>query len=112
LPRYHAALQRVADERKLAEILLEAGDAPPDSNGKVYRRSADGHNRERARGIPIVGRVSGGGAVPGADPVAALLQKEAHGRRRRRATGPSVTVVCQAAVAARLESAPRDEAPG
>jgi hypothetical protein len=35
---------------------LEIADAPPDSNGKVYRRSADGHNHARRRGLPIISK--------------------------------------------------------
>ncbi len=62
------------DEKKLAAIFLESGDVEHEA-GMPLRRSADGHNRERARGIPIVGRVGGGGASPGTDPVAALLRK-------------------------------------
>jgi hypothetical protein len=83
LPRFYASLERMKDQRKLGAILLEADAEPhPDSNGRVYRRSADGHNRGRARGIPIVGRVGGGGASPGTDPLAALLRKEARGELR------------------------------
>ena len=81
LPRFDAAMQKLEDERKLAAILLEAGDAPPDSNGKVYRRSADGHNSDRRRGLPVISKgVSG--TSPGTDPVAALLAKEARGELR------------------------------
>ncbi len=82
LPRFEAELERIADARKLAEILLEAEPAPPDhSNGKVYRRSADGHNRDRRRGLPMVSR-GVGGASPGTDPLSALLAKEARGKLR------------------------------
>lgn len=84
LPRFYRRQQELDDARKLSRILLEADvEAHPDSNGRVYRKSADGHNRDRARGIPIVGRVSGGGASPGTDPVAALLRKEARGELLR-----------------------------
>lgn len=80
LPRFTASLERIADERKLGRLLLEAdAETHPDSNGRVYRRSADGHNRQRARGIPIVGRVGRGGASPGTDPLAAVLAKERRG---------------------------------
>lgn len=84
LPRFYRRQEKLDGERKIARILLEAdAEAHPDSNGRVYRKSADGHNRDRARGIPIVGRVSGGGASPGTDPVAALLRKEARGELGR-----------------------------
>ena len=81
MPRYDAAKQRIEDERKLEAILLEAEAAPPDSNGKVYRRSADGHNRDRRRGLPVVSK-GVGGASPGTDPLGALLAKEARGELR------------------------------
>jgi hypothetical protein len=80
LPRFRQTQAEAA--RQVTEASLEAGEAPPDSNGRVLRRSADGHNRERARGIPIVGRVSRGGAIPGTEPLPALLQKEARDKRR------------------------------
>ncbi len=82
LPRSYARLQRIEDDRKIGEILREGGEVESEP-GTALRRSADGHNRARARGIPIVGRVSGGGAIPRSDPVAALLVKEARGERRR-----------------------------
>ena len=82
LPRFFAALQRIEDRRKLGQILLE-GDEVDNEVGRPLRRSADGHNRDRARGIPIVGRAGGGGASPGTDPVAALLRKEARLERHR-----------------------------
>ncbi len=84
LPRFHCHTLAIESERKLGRILLEADAEPhPDSNGRVYRKSADGHNRDRARGIPIVGRVSGAGVSPGTDPLAALLRKEARGEITR-----------------------------
>lgn len=81
LPRLCATLERLEDARKLGRILLEADAEPhPDANGRVYRRSANGHNRDRLRGLPAVGRGIGG-TSPGTDPLAALLAKEA--RRRQ-----------------------------
>ena len=82
LPRFNAAMQRIEDERKLGQILLEVGEVENEA-GAPLRRSADGHNRARARGIPIIGRVGGGGASPGTDPVAALLRKESRLERGR-----------------------------
>ena len=43
----------------------------------LLRRSADLHNAIRRRGVPIIGRAGAGGAIPGSDPAAALLRKEA-----------------------------------
>ena len=77
LPRFHAATQRIEDERKLEKILLEAEAAPPDSNGGVYRRSADGHNRVDV--VAADDREGVGGTSPGTDPLGALLAKEARG---------------------------------
>ena len=56
-------LQGIEDQRKLGKILLEGGEVEGEA-GRPLRRSADGHNRERIRGIPIVGRAGGGGASP------------------------------------------------
>ena len=51
LPRYFHELQRIEDARKIANLMLEVdAEAPPDANGKVYRRSADGHSTDRRRG--------------------------------------------------------------
>ena len=82
LPRFYAHLQKIEDQRKLGQILLEGGELESEA-GRPLRRSADGHNRDRARGIPIVGRAGGGGASPGTDPLQALLRKEARSERRR-----------------------------
>ena len=49
--------------------------------GMPLRRSADGHNRDRRRGLPFITRGIGG-TSPGTDPVAALLAKEARGELR------------------------------
>ncbi len=73
-------MEWIEDLKKLGD-LLEADVAPPDSNGKVYRRSADGHNRARSRGVPIIRRGIGG-TSPGMDPLAAVLAKEARGELR------------------------------
>ena len=84
LPRFRAAIERIEDDRRLARILLEADAEPhPDANGRVLRRSADGHNDRRRRGVPIVSRgVSG--TAPRTDPLGELLRKEAQEERRRR----------------------------
>jgi hypothetical protein len=78
LPRFFSrTLQRIEDERKLAKILLEVdAEEVADARSTPATRSASGHHRDRARGIPIVGRASAGGASPGTDPLGALLRKE------------------------------------
>lgn len=79
LPRFYVRQQRLEDERKLAQIILETGasiDCPQLVNG------ADGHDWQRRRGLPIVSR-GVRGITPGTDPVAALLRKEARSELRR-----------------------------
>jgi hypothetical protein len=81
LPRFSSSKQRIEDEEKLAAILLEAGAAPDGNRRRPLRRSADGHDPRRLRGLPGIGR-NVSGAVSGSDPVRALLAKE---RQRARA---------------------------
>ena len=84
LPRFVAAMERIADQRKLAEILLETeAEVHPDSNGRVYRKSADGHRTDRRRGFPIISR-GVTGTSPGTDPLNAVLAKEARGELWKR----------------------------
>jgi hypothetical protein len=78
LPRFHASVERITDQRKIAQAILEADSAPPDSDGRVLRRAADGHNPDRLRGLPAIGRNVSGATVH-TDPVKALLRKEARG---------------------------------
>src|SRR5262249_45769593 len=81
LPRFQQWQQRIEDERRIGRILLEAGELPDGKARTVLRRSADGHHRDRRRGLPIVSKAVGG-TSPGTDPLAALLAKENSGRRR------------------------------
>lgn len=82
LPRHQRFAEHARDLDKIARILLETdAEIAPEANGKVLRRSADGHRKDRMRGIPIVGRSGYGGAIPGTDPLRALIAKE--NRRRR-----------------------------
>jgi hypothetical protein len=63
LRRFHAHHERINDERKLARILLETGEAAP---VKVGHATAGGDQR-KLRGIPAIGRgVTGAinGTVP------------------------------------------------
>ena len=55
-----------------------------DSNGRVYRKSADGHNHARRRGLPLISRGVAGTTSPGTDPLRALLAKEARGELWKR----------------------------
>jgi hypothetical protein len=62
--------------------MIETGAEPvPEANSKVIRSSADGHRRDRRRGLPIISK-GVGGTMPGTDPLGALIQKEARQRRR------------------------------
>lgn len=70
LPRFDAVRERVEDEQKLAAILLETGEEAPPKRVAGARSGGD----ERAlRGLPAIGR-GVGGAIPGTDPVQALLK--------------------------------------
>lgn len=53
LPRFRRFQEQAEDERRVAKAILEAGEHP-DANGRVYRSSADGHNRDRRRGLPLI----------------------------------------------------------
>jgi hypothetical protein len=79
LPRFYRVQQEIEDARKLAKLLLETGEAPDGNGAKPRRRSADGHDPARLRGLPAIGR-NVAGAMRDTDPVKALLAKEA-GRR-------------------------------
>jgi hypothetical protein len=69
------------DEKRLAEIILEAEDAVDEREAPtLVRRSADGHDPARLRGLPAIGR-NVQGAMRGTDPLRELLRKE-NGRRR------------------------------
>ena len=82
LPRFYVRQQQAEAERKIAKAILEAGDAPDGNGSMPLRRSADGHDPARLRGLPAIGRNVSGARVD-ADPVRALLSKEARGERGR-----------------------------
>ena len=81
LPRFYRYQQERENERKLARVLLATGETAPELNGKPLTRSADGHDPERLRGLPAIGR-NVSGAIRGSDPLGALIRKE--NRRRTR----------------------------
>ena len=85
LPRFFLAQQRIEDERRIAAIILEAADAVDevDDSKPSSRptRAADGHDWRRRRGLPMVGRGISG-AMPGTNPLGALIAKE-RGQRPR-----------------------------
>ena len=74
LPRAFRLRLRALDEAKVARICGEAVEAPAGAAGAT----APGDGR-KMRGIPIVGRSTSGGAIPGSDPLRALLAKERRG---------------------------------
>jgi hypothetical protein len=82
LPRFFREVEKLEDAQRLAKILIEGGEIPPEANGgKPLRASADGHRKDRMRGTPIIAKgVSG--TMRGTNPLAALIAKE-NGRRRR-----------------------------
>ena len=71
LPRFTD--DRIAQEQKIARIIMEAGDAQVDT---VTRATLPGDIR-RLRGIPAVAR-GVAGACPGTNPLSALLSSERH----------------------------------
>lgn len=82
LPRFYAELQKMEDERKVAQIILEAEDALDGTGAPtLVRRSADGHDPSRLRGLPAIGKNVTGSTIH-TDPVAHLLWKESRQRRR------------------------------
>ena len=82
LPRFYR-FQQAADERKLARVLLESGGeaTPAATNGRPLTRSADGHEWQRRRGLPLLGR-GVGGTAPGTSPLGELLRRENQRRPR------------------------------
>jgi hypothetical protein len=68
-------------ERARRTYKLEGGEVESKA-GIPLRRSADGHDPARLRGLPAIGR-NVSGARRDADPVKALLAKEARGGLRR-----------------------------
>jgi hypothetical protein len=78
LPRFFARQQERDDLRRIGRILEETGELPDDAL-PLLRRSADGHDPSRLRGLPAIGR-NVTGAIQDTDPLGALLRKEA--RRR------------------------------
>ncbi len=80
LPRFYAQQQRVEDAKKLEAILREVDEVENEA-GMPRRRSADGHNRDRAA-YPHR-RANRWWWRPGTDPEAALIRKEARSERRR-----------------------------
>jgi hypothetical protein len=81
LPRFYRRQLERDDERRLARLLLEAGDVDDDEQVRLVRRSADGHEAARRRGLPVIGRGVRGSTIH-TDPVRALLSKERRGELR------------------------------
>jgi len=83
LPRFDSAREEAAWRNKLARILLEAGE-PEAPHGVKTGSDVGGGDPARLRGLPAIGR-NVAGAIPGTDPLRALIAKEdRNGRRRRR----------------------------
>ena len=61
------------DEAKLDRILRTVGERVEPASTAGATAPGDGR---KMRGIPIVGRSTAGGAIPGSDPVRAVLAKE------------------------------------
>ncbi len=81
LPRFDSAQEAAEWRDKLARILLEA---KVDDEEVVANPRAAGGDPARLRGLPAIGR-NVAGAIPGSDPLRALIAKEnRNGRRRQR----------------------------
>ncbi len=80
LPRFDSAQEAAEWRDKLARILLEA---KVDDEEVVANPRAAGGDPARLRGLPAIGR-SVAGAIPGSDPLRALIAKENRNGRRRR----------------------------
>jgi hypothetical protein len=80
LPRFHRRQLEREDERRLAQLLLETA-VDEREPVRLVRRSADGHDPARLRGLPAIGRNVSGSTVH-TDPVRALLAKERRGELR------------------------------
>ena len=85
LPRFYLRQQELEDARKLARIILESDGLPDEVDDSKpssrLTRGADGHDWRRRRGLPMVGRGISG-AMPGTNPLGALIAKE-RGQRPR-----------------------------
>ena len=77
LPRF--TIDHIADERKVARIILESGSAP--ESATVARATLPGDNR-RLRGIPAVAR-GVAGVSPGTDPYGETARRLTSVRRPR-----------------------------
>lgn len=79
LPRFHAASERIEDERKIGRVILNSGEAPEPVKNPRRALAKPGDPRV-LRAIPVIAR-GVGGTVPGTEPLAALLAFEARGAR-------------------------------
>ena len=73
LRRFHAQSDRIEDEKKIAKAVLD-GELGVVPRGVHAPRSAEG-DAMRLRGVPCIAR-SVAGAIPGTNPLAALLASE------------------------------------
>jgi hypothetical protein len=69
LPRHRKVQEAAEDARKLNRLLDETSEVTPAA------RATAGGDRRRLRGIPAVGRGTGG-AIAGTSPESALLRKQ------------------------------------
>jgi hypothetical protein len=79
LPRFCRSQQEREDERRIAEIIVQAEADEQAPGPRRVARSADGHNWERRRGLPLISKGVSGSTVH-TDPVRALLRKESKRR--------------------------------
>ena len=72
LPRAFAAKLAAEDAEKLEKILRTVGERIEPASTAGATAPGDGR---RLRGIPVVGRSTAGGAIPGSDPVQGIARE-------------------------------------
>lgn len=75
LARFHRHQQKIADEQKIARIVLESGGLPDTPQPKTYPRATLPGDTRRLRGIPVAGGACG--TSPGTDPMHEAIRRSA-----------------------------------
>jgi hypothetical protein len=71
---------RCEQARIAAEAILETGERLPSADAQLHDLERD--RRVELRNIPVMGATRVTAAIPGTDPLAALLAREARATRR------------------------------
>lgn len=81
LARFHRHQQKIADEQKIARIVLERGGLPDEAELTTVSRATLPGDTRRLRGIPVAGGACG--TSPGTDPYHATVAALDNVRRAR-----------------------------